>query len=266
MRAVAQAKAEAASKEHGRVNEKVSGAFGVDWSGLGGDGGVQKEARPHLEPLDAKFEREDRGSRPPISAHDVTLTLQFPAIPVGGGGALPPPFLSSSEALTAQIRQRYGPVEHVVLREGKLGERKKGGKAIVEFKTQNWDGCWACWRDHQEGGGLVPGTKVKWAGGGAPAWVAWAEMQESRTKQSSMASSTPSTTPSFASNSHRPPGPASSFPAFGVGGVGGTSAASTPTMNANGKDDLESTTLLRMRQLERERMAERMRREEEEEG
>ncbi len=244
MRAAAQARA----AQVANVSEKVGGA---SRNGSGGDGGLERESRVS-DSVDNTMERKDEGERPPISPQDVTLTLQFPSVPMD----TLPPFLTSTEALTAQIGQRYGPVEHVVLMNGKPGDKKKGGKAIVEFKTRNWDGCWACWRDHQEGGGLLPKTKVKWAGGEAPAWISWAEKQHQSMKPNATESITP---PSMNNNSQRPPGPATSFPAFG-------SSVPPPSNTTNGKDDLESTTLLRMRQLERERMAERMRREEEEEA
>jgi DnaJ family protein C protein 17 len=270
MREQAQARAAAASQTQAKVNTAFGAAYSDAFAAFGG-GTQDGPQRPHLQPLRSSFEQQDMArmkgtandeARPPITAEDLRLTLQFPALPTDGL----PLFLQSEDAFTAEIRQRYGPVEHVILRQGKPAKQGKkasgkGIKAIIEFKERNWDGCWECWRDHSDDSSpaarpLVPKTKAKWAAvdGQTPAWVAWAQRQRGKSQMATPTSADGATPP-------RSYTPAASFPAA----PSSFPASSAPPTKSNKDDSFESTTLFRMRQLERERMEERLRREEEEE-
>ncbi len=246
MREQAQARAQADARAHANVTSTMGNGFRFGSTAFG----LSSVVSPGLEPLQGGLSAEAEAKRdgteekrPKIEAADVTLALQFPVLDQT------PPFLASSDALTEHLRQRYGSVEHAILREAKSGDfKKKGSKAIAEFKTSGWDACWECWKDHEDGKSgkpLLPKTKAKWAKGEAPAWLAWAE------RQGSSGYFAPSSRPST------PSGPgAASFPTFS------SKPAKAPTV----ADDLENTTLLRMRQLERQRMEERLRREEADEA
>lgn len=169
---------------------------------------------------------------PPISSQDLTISLQ-----------LPPSCTLSQGELESALSGRYGQIAGVILAPAKQKEGKKarGPRAIVEFAPGNWGGCWACLHDNASA--AVPGAKAKWASGAEPAWVKWADARNAG-----------STTTS---------------------GTNGASFASAPDFS-NGSTDahrqreeqraedaaLESATLLRMRQRERERLAEEIRRQE----
>ncbi|KAJ9107662.1 hypothetical protein QFC21_001122 [Naganishia friedmannii] len=218
-------------------------------------------------------------ARPPMTATDLTLTLQFPP------EATSIDFLASTTTLEPRITSLYGPVNFVILKEasstvdssegGKKKKKSKGAKAIVEFKESNWTGCWACWKDHvtdptqgKPRRPLVPGTKAKWINkeGTIPEWIAWAESQQG---------STPSTTPLTAPTEPlaRTPKVSSSFAA--------SFAASFPTAEERRQQDAraatadaaktaaenyENATLFRMRQLERERLEAEIRRQDEQDA
>lgn len=187
---------------------------------------------------------------PPISSEDLTIAI---TLPLDSG--------FTQESLEATLSAKYGKVSGVILAPGKAKEGKKarGPRAIVEFAQGNWGGCWAC---HHDGG--VPGGKAKWAGGEVPRWVGWAEEQ---------------------GHSARSVGNGVADP---VGGGGTFSSAPDFSTMAPGREHedriqreerkrqaaldaaaeasaLESATLFAMRQRERERLAEHIRREEAEE-
>jgi DnaJ family protein C protein 17 len=221
--------------------------------------------------------------QPPITPIDLTLILQFP----------PSHPLSDVSILQTRLEASYGPINHVFLKdppavvgEGSKKKKPKGRKAIVEFKEGNWGGCWACWRDLDRpqpsvsgsmgvgegvsgagvggGGGDWEGVKVKWAAGEIPAWVSWSETHRPRPR--SPHSHVPST------NSHEPnPGQLPTFtsaPNFGQATMSDLLASHTQSRKdevdqRKRRDEFESMTLLKMRQMERERLAEEIRREEE---
>ena len=196
--------------------------------------------------------------QPPITPIDLTLTLQLPASAS-----------SDSTALQSELSSRYGPISHVHLRaapaEEKPGKKKKGPKGIVEFAAGNWGGCWACWKDHSrdatgdearhEG---VAGMKAKWALGRTPDWVEWADKtgQQPNTSKQNGSSHVPDSRPSMPSFESAPD-------------FGGTSMAELLSRHQQEKADRarreqdESMTLLRMRQMERQKLEEQIRREEE---
>ncbi|BEI81895.1 hypothetical protein CcaverHIS002_0210550 [Cutaneotrichosporon cavernicola] len=118
---------------------------------------------------------------------------------------------------------KYGAIEavHVALAKG-----KKGPRALVEFAAGNWGGCWACMHD---GAGI--GAKAKWAAG-EPAWVQWAAQQRENGKGTG----------------------------FGFGSAPDISDMKDRQRQREKDAAMESATLLRMRQAERERMVEEIRR------
>ncbi|GMK59262.1 hypothetical protein CspeluHIS016_0702770 [Cutaneotrichosporon spelunceum] len=120
---------------------------------------------------------------------------------------------------------KYGAIEAVHVAPAK---GNKGPRAVVEFAPGNWGGCWACMHD---GAGI--GAKAKWVGA-EPAWVQWAATQRE--------------------NGMRDFGSAPDI-------------ADMSDKQRQREEDaaMESATLLRMRQAERERMAEEIRRAEAEE-
>lgn len=185
----------------------------------------------------APVEVPETSNKPPtISSQDLTLSLQ-----------LPPSSTLSQAELEATLGGKYGALAHVILAPGKAKEGKKarGSRAIVEFAPGNWGGCWACLHDHAG----IDGAKAKWASG-EPAWVKWAESLNSR--------------------------PAANGAGGEGGGGGGAGFASAPDFSSGAADNthrkweeeraenaaIESATLLRMRQRERERLAEEIRRRE----
>lgn len=93
---------------------------------------------------------------PPIGPSDLTILLVVPA---------PAP---SAEELKSRLSEKYGKVADVFVSTPKEGKKK--ARAIVEFASGNWGGCWACLRD----AGGVSGAKAKWVGD-EPKWVKWAE-------------------------------------------------------------------------------------------
>lgn len=201
--------------------------------------------------------------QPPITSLDLTLELRFPSSSIVS---------SSSSTLQSTLQNRYGPINHVVLRDPPPPEpgkkKKKIRKAIVEFGTGNWGGCWACWRDHdegaREGAGVGEGVRAKWAAGRVPNWVDWAARQGNGIDRQPP--------PNGTNGSEQP-----SAPSFGSApDFGGTSMADllarhslekeTKSATKKKEDEFESMTLLRMRQMERDRLTEQIRREEEEEA
>ncbi|EIW71104.1 hypothetical protein TREMEDRAFT_60044 [Tremella mesenterica DSM 1558] len=139
---------------------------------------------------------DPQSSKPPITALDLTLTLQLPP--------------SYTHDLQQDLTTRYGPIAAVHVRQGetKPGKKPKGPKAIVEFAAGNLGGCWACWKDHSDDsansvfsnilvgdlprnlngmededirrGGMteekgLEGVRAKWALGRIPDWVEWAQ-------------------------------------------------------------------------------------------
>ncbi|GHJ90148.1 hypothetical protein NliqN6_6550 [Naganishia liquefaciens] len=221
-------------------------------------------------------------TRPAITPAELTLTLQFPRESTMAGHN----FLASSATLEPVLTARYGPINHIILKEPPAADPakahkkpKRGPRAIVEFKESNWTGCWACWRDHAADAGgatgktrpLVDGTRVKWAtqDGKEPPWVAWAETQRPPSAAAAAAdppaSPPPTTRPApkvsaaFASTF------ASSFPMPAERREQDARAARTDAART-GAEEYENSTLFKMRQLERERLEAEIRRQEEEEA
>lgn len=214
-----------------------------------------------------------RSTQPPISATDLTLILQFPP-----STSLP----SDRDSLQSHLSSQYGPINHVFIKDPPsteaAGKKKKpkGRKAIVEFKEGNWGGCWACWRDcggegQSAGGGAtvlgLEGVKVKWAGGSTPDWVAWSETQRPSQAQAPVA---PAPIPNMPPQPI-PTGPTqpkfSSAPDFGRTTMSDLLASHNQNRTderdrKRKEEEFESMTILRMRQMERERLAEQIRREE----
>jgi DnaJ family protein C protein 17 len=205
--------------------------------------------------------------QPPITPVDLTLILQFP------------PSSSLTDDLQDQLTASYGPINHVFIKDPPEAEgskkKKRGKKAIVEFTAGNWGGCWACWRDLDQPGQERKegweGVKVKWAAGSIPEWVAWSE-----THRPIPRSQPPPPPPSRNANSdtqtnsnpNTPLPTFSSAPNFGTTTMSDLLASHSQSRadQANKKkreDEFESMTLLKMRQMERERLIEEIRREEE---
>jgi len=236
----------------------------------------------------AKGNGNDNGNgngvaQPPITPIDLTLILQFPPLHP----------LAESSTLQTRLESSYGPINHIFIKdppvvgEGSKKKKPKGRKAIVEFKEGNWGGCWACWRDldrtlpsanEGEGGGTGgwERVKVKWAAGEVPAWVAWSETHRPRPplfsepikNASNGHESNTNTNPSTnaAGNGSLPT--FTSAPNFGQSTMSDLLASHNQSRtNAMDKkkreDEFESMTILKMRQMERERLAEEIRREEE---
>jgi DnaJ family protein C protein 17 len=225
-------------------------------------------------------------TQPPITPIDLTLVLQFPSSST---------LASTSASLQAVLAAKYGSISHLILKEPappvesapvkKKKGKDKGKKAVVEFERGNWGGCWACWKDHQDtndqGRSVEVGVKAKWAKGEEPAWVSWANNQTNGSSQTFQ----PTVNPPAANgktNGHvslGTSGPESGTgPSFGSAPDlgGGTSMADLLAQHGKkrqqeqdekqSRQDFESMTLLRMRQLEREWLEEQIRREEEDEG
>lgn len=206
---------------------------------------------------------------PPIGPEDLTILLVVPA---------PPP---DAEELKAQLGAKYGKIADVFVSAPKEGKKK--ARAVVEFASGNWGGCWSCLKDS----GGIKGAKAKWVGA-EPAWVKWAAAQDGTnglptTANGHAKSPSPqsqATTPSAAPTATSTPGsgPFGSAPDFSAprGGGGFPDIADlTASHSQRAKDDRavraelasaqESATLLRMRQREKERQ-EMERRIREEEG
>lgn len=201
---------------------------------------------------------------PPISEIDLTLRLQLP----------PDSSFASASELEGTIKAKYGPVSHVLLRDDKKpGKKSKGARAVVEFAPGNWGGCWACYVDNTGGRALEPGVKAKWAAGAEPAWVAWAASHGTPAPPKPAPAPVSAGPPSFSAPSF------SSAPSFGSApdfmGAGGLDSAlgrheterkareAAKEAERTASDAFASATLLRMRQLERQMLAEKIRLEEE---
>ncbi|WVO23971.1 uncharacterized protein IAS62_005329 [Cryptococcus decagattii] len=227
--------------------------------------------------------------KPIITPEELTLLLTLPASST----------ITSSDLQTS-LTTLYGPVEHVILppvpssqqvTDGKDGKKKKAKsrKAIVEFNSSNWGGCYACWRDHEADQGME-GVKAKFGIGEVPAWVTWAEMQKPG-RRSSPASGG-GDQQSYSANGHPPPTTSftlptptsttpvsapsfTSAPDFTSANGGGISMADLLAKHAQKKSakaeedrrrqEFESMTLSRMRMMEREKLEADIRRQEEEE-
>lgn len=225
---------------------------------------------------------------PEINALDLSLIITIPpTIPVAD--------------LQDRISASYGPISHYILKDPAeaalaVAEKKKkpkGKRAIVEFSKGNWGGCWACWKDHQKeassvGGGscLGEGVRAKWAGGAEPDWVAWAATQPvaSRSASGVTNGATGANEANGRTNGHdtstfkgafnfSSAPPESPSPSFGSApDFGSTSMADLLASHSRGKreetekkkqaDEFESMTLLKMRQMERERLEAQIRAEE----
>jgi DnaJ family protein C protein 17 len=205
----------------------------------------------------------------------LTLILQFPPTSTSS---------STSTDLQDRLTSSYGPINHVFLKDpvapaetGKKNSKGKGKKAIVEFKEGNWGGCWACWRDILAGQGEWEGVKVKFAAGETPEWVAWSETHRPQPQPQPQVEAEPrSTIPKDPPASQGKTGTAlptfSSAPNFGQSTMSdllashNQSRAQSRAEEAERKkreSEFESMTILKMRQMERERLAEEIRREEE---
>lgn len=187
---------------------------------------AQLRAQQASKPPAPTLPPRDETVQPTITSTDLTLSLQ---LAVNDN----PKAESSSQALQSALSDRYGPISLLVMTEPKATSKKpKGKKAIVEFAAGNWGGCWACWNDHNGNGSreVIKGMKAKWATGEAPAWVGWAEKRKAAKENA---------VPAFSFNPSEPAAAA---------------AAAAPPSAA-----FESETLLRMRQLDRQRKLERER-------
>lgn len=290
MREQAAAAAQAAQQDAASVNKSRMDSRIPKESGTR-DSGNGSSSHPHPTRGDASSTTSR--PMPPIDASDLTLTLQFPSIP---DPTLVPPYLASLPALEDKIRTLYGPTSFVVLKSPPSTEttagngsssKRKGHRAIIEFAPSNWSGCWACWKDHarksSEGGRpLLPGTKVKWASsggttaGGEPAWVAWAEETQSQAhaqrdaaKQAASAEVPSATIP----QSRNGPGGQqpfassfpSSFPAPPSTKQNPQAASAFSSSSSSSSGDYEAQTMFRMRQMERQRLEDEIRRQEAEE-
>jgi DnaJ family protein C protein 17 len=219
-----------------------------------------------LKPVHASTSASTSTSQPPITPMDLTLILQFPSTS------------NLSDDLQDRLTSSYGPLNHVFIKdppevEGK--KKKKGKKAIVEFKEGNWGGCWACWRDLEGGKEGWEGVKVKWAGGATPDWVAWSETHRPPRGQVPAPDSESGRDTNTRTNEDITPNTRtdalptfSSAPNFGSTTMSDllASHSQSRTDQINRKkreDEFESMTLLKMRQMERERLIEEIRREEE---
>lgn len=207
---------------------------------------------------------------PTITPADLTLILQFPS-----PSPSPP---AGAEELQASLTAAYGPISHVFIRDPppstaagdgtiKKGKKAKGRKAIVEFKEGNWGGCWSCWRDIEDGNSSalalqgVEGVKVKWAAGGVPDWVDWAASQRPQRSKNA-----PAPAPAPPSSTSAPT--FGSAPNFGSSTMADLLASHNATREDTAskkrkEQEFESMTILKMRQMERERLAEQIRLEEE---
>jgi len=220
-------------------------------------------------PVNATSSTTKTTSQPPITPIDLTLILQFPSTS------------TLSDGLQDRLTSSYGPINHVYIKdppdvEGK--KKKKGKKAIVEFREGNWGGCWACWRDVEGGKEGWEGVKVKWAAGSTPDWVAWSETHRPPPRSQPFApapelrdTDTRQPTKTTTNTNTNPDAPLPTFssaPNFGSTTMSDLLASHTQsrTDQVNKKkreDEFESMTLLKMRQMERERLIEEIRREEE---
>lgn len=230
------------------------------------------------------------GTSPDISPMDLTLVLNIPtSIPVDSLRQN----IESHYGPLAHYILKDPQAGSEVNGEGKK-KKAKGRKAIVEFAKGNWGGCWACWKDHQvmstQGASLGEGVKAKWARGEEPAWVAWATSQSIATLTNGQNVNSTSI-----GNGNNPPQtngngygngeshmlnipstftsqPPSSMAFDSAPDFGTTTMADLLANHSRQKmgkeeqkrkeDEFESMTLLRMRQMERERLEAQIRAEE----
>lgn len=215
-----------------------------------------------------------KSTQPLITPLDLTLILQFPSTSN----------LSNGDELQDRLTSSYGPINHVYIKDPPATEaegskkKKKGKKAIVEFKEGNWGGCWACWRDLENGKGKEKegweGIKVKWAKGSIPEWVSWSETHRPTPHSQPGSVSQSTTIPQTSDEGNTTPSQDIPLPTFNSAPNFGTTTMSdllashsqSRSDQVNKKkreDEFESMTLLKMRQMERERLIEEIRREEE---
>ncbi|WVF69620.1 hypothetical protein IAT40_004398 [Kwoniella sp. CBS 6097] len=250
---------------------------------------------------------QQQQQQPEITPVDLTLVITLP----------PASSISSTEDLSKELTNKYGPISQCVFTDPPKveGKKKKAKKGIVEFADSNWGGCWACWKDIESangkgigGEGAGEGAKVRWAKGEIPAWIEWAERQNKNKREavqhetngdgngnggaSGTASNTqrnrnsttsatgftlpsqptdPSSTATFSFDSAPDFGNPSANGNGNGNGNGISMASLLATHNAKRSEDderrrkaqeFESMTLLRMRQLERDRLEEQIRRDE----
>ncbi|WWD21652.1 hypothetical protein CI109_106138 [Kwoniella shandongensis] len=250
------------------VSVSASASNGAAAAG-GGEGGASSSNGG------SKSTTTTTNGQPSITSVDLTLILTFPSSSTST-------LSSSSTELQQTLRGKYGPISHLVLTDpsttttannttDKKKKKGKGRRAVVEFDRGNWGGCWACWKDHENNKGLEEGMKVRWAGGAVPQWVEWASRQPT-----SNPTTTKTETNGHANGSTSTPnaafGSAPSFdsaPDLGGANGNGTTMAELLAQHSKTKEtkakneEYESMTLLRMRQLERQRLEEQIRREEE---
>lgn len=224
---------------------------------------ASQSSRAEAGPSRSNGQNGTADAQPPISPEDLTIILQFPST-----STLP----STPPTLQPLLEGRYGPITHLIISEppdtnGDTGKKKKkkGRKAVVEFKQGNWGGCWACWKDHMdgaEGRRLEDGVKARWAKGETPEWVAWADRQRQIPGSGDGG-------PGGGVDNGMAPAPRA--PAFGSApNLSTTSMADLMAEHAGRKEqkkkeeEFENMTLFRMRQAERDRLAEQIRLEEEE--
>lgn len=295
-RAAATAAAAANGNKHNGTNGQTPNANG---SGSGFGTGSSSERYTNSNGTGS-----GSGSKqPPIAPVDLTLIIQFPpssSTPIVESEDNIQESLSAKYGPISDILIKSPPQEGVGEGSTKKKSKKKGRKVIVEFKEGNWGGCWSCWKDIENGNfrgiqgqeeGEGEGVKVKWAGGEVPKWVEWATNQphprrtphpnpnpNSNSQASTLRIPSPTSNPSF--NPGTNPVGAPSFGFTSGSGSGSIPDFTTSTMSdllsshtksrdealsrKKQEQDFESMTLLRMRQMERERLAEQIRREEEE--
>ncbi|ORX34034.1 hypothetical protein BD324DRAFT_193290 [Kockovaella imperatae] len=245
------------------------------------DSSAQAGPSRSSQPSSTKTNGHASSPPPKITSDDLTLILTFPPL-----STVP----SSSSSLQSILESRYGPIAHLILKDppapvpdvgggGRKKKKGKGKKAVVEFSSGNWGGCWACWQDHVDGEiehsaqHLDQGIKVRWLKGETPSWIEWASNQ-GQDRPLNGTGTHHADIPSSATNGtlrNLPP----SFGSAPELGNGGTTMADLLASHKASKDaerakrakedEFESMTLLRMRQSERQRLADQIRREEEEE-
>ncbi|OXH26059.1 hypothetical protein J003_05307 [Cryptococcus neoformans] len=175
-----------------------------------------------------------------ITAEDLTLVLTLPASST----------ITSSD-LQIRLTASYGPIAHLILppvplsqqaTESKDGKKKKpkSRKAIVEFASGNWGGCYACWMDHEAGRGME-GVKVKFGSGEVPGWVAWAETQQLGRRSSSASGGDQQ---SNSANGHPPPKMSFTLPTTTSTPASPPSSTSAPNFPAANDGEISMADLL----------------------
>lgn len=188
-----------------------------------------------------------------ITDLDLTLRLSLP-LPTYAHLVIP-------DALESLLLAKYGKVDTVVLLPGKPpkkssksnGEAKEQASAMIIFTRTNLGGCWALWEDCRAGRAGWEGVKAKWANKGVePEWVARlgkggdGSGAASTAGQNGAASSTPPPPPTEGGV------PSFSFDPTAAMGTPASTTTTAPPQAA--EEDYENSTLLRMRQAERERL------------